>query len=427
MSKIALETLGCKLNQAEVETLAHQLVAKGYELTESIEEADIYMLNTCTVTHVADRKSRQLLKAARRQNPRATILAAGCYAQRAPEELGRLGVANLILGNKEKDRLLEVVGSIGEPRNGTSTGCRSGWQSRTRALVKIQEGCSTFCSFCVVPYVRGREHSLPLDEVLHEVRARLAAGHKEIVLTGTNIGRYSWNGHGSRGLPALVRQILNEPGVVRLRLSSLQPKDVSPELVRLWSDERLCPHLHISLQSGSEAILQRMNRKYTASEYERAIYSINEAIPDLAITTDIMVGFAGEGQREFEESYKFCERMNFANMHVFPYSARHGTSASKMPDQVEEKVKKERSRIMLTLARESSQRFRGRFLSRAMKVLWESRVDNTTWKGLTANYLRVFTQSSDDLSNQLLDVKLLADNGHALVGETVEGGYITNG
>ena len=427
MSKIALETLGCKLNQAEVETLVRQLVAKGYQLTESIGEADIYVLNTCTVTHVADRKSRQLLKAARRQNSRATILAVGCYAQRAPEELEGLGVANLILSNKEKDHLLEVVDRIGEPQNGRVTGYRDGWRSRTRSLVKVQEGCGTFCSFCVVPYVRGREHSLPFDEVLQEVRARLAAGHKEIVLTGTNIGRYNRNGHGSRGLAALVREILNEPGVVRLRLSSLQPKDLSPELIRLWADERLCPHLHISLQSGSEAMLQRMNRNYTASEYERAVYSVNEAIPDLAITTDIMVGFAGEGQREFEESYKFCERMNFANMHVFPYSARHGTSASKMPDQVEEKAKKERSRIMLTLARQSAQRFRGRFLSRTMKVLWESRVDNETWKGLTANYLRVFTQSSDDLSNQLLDVKLLADNGHALVGENVEGGYTTNG
>jgi threonylcarbamoyladenosine tRNA methylthiotransferase MtaB len=427
MSKIALETLGCKLNQAEVETLVHQLVAKGYQLTESVGEADIYVLNTCTVTHVADRKSRQLLKTARRQNPRASILAVGCYAQRAPEELEQLGVANLILSNKEKDRLLEVVDSIAEPRNGTSTGCHTGWRSRTRSLVKIQEGCSTFCSFCVVPYVRGREHSLPLNAVLQEVRARLAAGHKEIVLTGTNIGRYSWNGHGSRGLAVLVQQILNEPGVLRLRLSSLQPKDLSPELIRLWADERLCPHLHISLQSGSDAILQRMNRNYTASEYERAIYSIRESIPDLAITTDIMVGFAGEGQREFEESYKFCERMNFANMHVFPYSARHGTAASKMPDQVEEKAKKERSQIMLILAQQSAQRFRRRFLSRTMKVLWESRADNTTWKGLTANYLRVFTQSSGDLSNQLLDVELLADNGHALVGETVKGGCITNG
>ena len=427
MSKIALDSLGCKLNQAEVDTLARQLVGKGYQLTESVGEADIYVLNTCTVTHIADRKSRHLLRAVRRQNPGALIVAIGCYAQRAAEELEQLGIVDLILNNNEKSHLVDSVERIREPGNGGIIDSRDKWRSRTRSLIKIQEGCSHFCAFCVVPYVRGRERSLPWDEVFQEVRARVAAGCKEVVLTGTNIGRYAWNGQGLRGLSALVQHILNETGVVRLRLSSLQPQDLTSDLIRLWADERLCPHLHIPLQSGSETVLRQMDRLYTLDDYERAVRSAREAVPDLAVTTDILVGFPGEGEEEFEEGYRFCERMNFANIHVFPYSARHDTPASKMPDQVEEKVKKERSQMMLTLAQQAAQRFRRQFLGRTMKVLWENRAGQTTWNGLTANYLRVFTRSSEDLSNQLLGMKLVADNGHALLGEIIKGGYSQNG
>jgi len=423
MNKVALETLGCKLNQAETESLTKQLLNRGYQLVESPREADIYVLNTCTVTHIADRKARHLLRSARYSNPQMLIIAIGCYAQRAPQELGQLGVVNLILDNEEKSYLVEILedrlgkaGNQGEKEARNSPFDHDHW-GRTRSLVKIQEGCNDFCSFCIVPYIRGRERSLPPEKVLEEIQARVAAGYKEVTLTGTKIGAYQWNGRDSNGLPRLIERILNETEIKRLRLSSLQPQDLTPELLKLWADERLCPHLHLPLQSGSEAILQRMKRQYLIADYKKSIFLVREAIPDLTITTDILVGFPGEGEREFEESYRFCEKMGFANIHVFPYSPRRGTIAAKMPCQVEEKVKKERSQRMLALAKRSAQHFREQFLGQTTPVLWERESEPGGWSGLTANYLRVFTQSKENLTNRLLPAKLIAEHSQGFFGE----------
>jgi threonylcarbamoyladenosine tRNA methylthiotransferase MtaB len=421
MDKVALETLGCKLNQAETDSLARQLLSKGHQLAESAREADIYVLNTCTVTHVADRKARHLLRLAHRTNPRALIVAIGCYAQRAPEELGQLGVVGLILGNKQKGRLVEIL----ENRNLRSKGARSPYKeyhSRTRSLIKIQEGCHSFCSFCIVPYIRGQERSLTLEKVIQQVKERVAAGYKEVTLTGTKIGAYRWNGENHSSLPHLIEHILQQTGIKRLRLSSLQPQDLTPELVRLWTDERLCPHLHLPLQSGSQAMLQRMNRPYSIADYERAVSLAREAIPDLAITTDILVGFPGEGEREFEESYRFCQKMGLAKIHVFPYSPRPGTAAARMPHQVDERMKKERSQQMLDLAQQSAQRLREQFLGRTMPVLCEGKSEPGVWSGLTANYLRVFIRSEQELTNRLLPVKLVAEHPQGFLGELANGG-----
>jgi threonylcarbamoyladenosine tRNA methylthiotransferase MtaB len=422
MSKIAIESLGCKLNQAETESLAWQLLDKGHRLTESAGEADIYVLNTCTVTHVADRKARHLLRSARRANPRALIVAVGCYAQRAPEELRQLGVVDLILGNKEKDRLAEILAGRSNQANEGREQPATSYQGHTRSLIKIQEGCNSFCSFCVVPYTRGRERSRSSEEVLHEVMEGVDAGYKEMVLTGSKIGSYRWNGESHSGLPRLIGNILEKTNIERLRLSSLQPRDLAPELIGLWADDRLCPHLHLPLQSGSQATLRQMGRGYSIAEYEGAVYRVRQAIPDLAITTDVIVGFPGEGEKEFEESYRFCERMGFAKIHVFPYSARCGTAAATLPDQVEERAKKDRSQQMLALAEESARRFRGQFLGRTMTVLWENRLSQGNWNGLTANYIRVFTQSEQALTNRLLKVRLVAEHAQGLVGELAPGG-----
>ena len=421
MDKVTLETLGCKLNQAETDSLARQLLSKGYQLAESAREADIYVLNTCTVTHVADRKARHWLRSARRTNPRALIVAIGCYAQRAPEELRQLGIVDLILGNKQKNRLVEIL----ENRNLRNRRARSPYKeyhSRTRSLIKIQEGCNSFCSFCIVPYIRGKERSLPLEKVIQQVKERVAAGYKEVTLTGTKIGAYRWNGENHGSLPRLIEHILHQTGVKRLRLSSLQPQDLTPELVRLWADERLCPHLHLPLQSGSQAMLQRMNRQYSITDYERAVSLAREAIPDLAITTDILVGFPGEGEKEFEESYCFCQEMGLANIHVFPYSPRLGTAAARMPHQVEERTKKERSQRMLALAQQSAQHLREQFLGRTMTVLWEGKSEQGVWSGLTSNYLRVFVRSEKELTNRLLPVKLVAEHPQGLLAELADGG-----
>lgn len=416
MNKIILETLGCKLNQAETESLARQLLDSGYQLAESHQEADIHVLNTCTVTHIADRKARHLLRSAHQSNPESLIVATGCYAQRAPQDLKNLGIVDLILDNREKNRLAGIL----EDRLGSKGNHYNGRWGRTRSLVKIQEGCNDFCSFCIVPYTRGREHSLPLDEVLEEVRARLAAGYKEVTLTGTKIGAYRQNGGNFTDLPHLIEHILKEKEIKRLRLSSLQPQDLTPKLLNLWTDNRLCHHLHIPLQSGSEAILQGMGRGYSIDDYERAILSVREVIPDMAITTDILVGFPDEGEKEFEESYRFCEKIGFANIHVFPYSPRLGTKAARMPNQVEERVKKRRSQRMLTLAQRSAQQFEKQFLGRTMPVLWERKSKQGIWSGLTDNYIRVFTRTGENLTNRLLPAKLVAEYDHGLAGEIID-------
>jgi len=251
--------------------------------------------------------------------------------------------------------------------------------------------------------VRGREKSLPLDQVVAEVKDRVAEGYKEVVLTGTEIGSYNDEGAGLKGL---LQRILKETEVARLRLSSLQPQEISPEFIGLWRDRRLCRHFHLSLQSGSDAVLSRMKRRYTVGDYQQAVASIRDTVPGAAITTDIIVGFPGETEAEFDESYQLCRQVGFARIHVFPYSPRRGTEAATMPDQIGDRVKRERSQRMLALAKESAQNFRRKFLGRTMPVLWEKQT-NGIWSGLTDNYIRVYTKSDKDLTNQLLPVRLV--------------------
>ena len=405
MVKVALDSLGCKLNQAETEALARQFVGAGYELVASPAEADVYILNTCTVTHIADRKSRHLLRRARRLNPEAVVVATGCYAERAPRELAGVGGVNLVLGNSDKPhlrRLLEESGCLDLPASGpvSPDSCYRGF--RTRAFIKVQDGCHNLCAYCIVPLVRGGERSLPAGEVVSQVRERAAQGYREVVLTGVRVGSYGDNGV---NLAGLLERILAETGVERVRLSSIQPQEVSPELVGLFGNGRLCPHVHLCLQSGSDGVLRRMGRRYSRSDYEEAVSLIRRAVPEVAITSDVMVGFPGETDAEFEESLSFCRRMEFARIHVFSYSRRSGTGAAELPNQVSDRVKKQRSRMMLSLAEESAQSFRRHFLGRTMPVLFEQR-SGGVWSGLTANYIKVYTKSSEDLTNKLLPVRL---------------------
>ncbi len=406
--RVALDSLGCKLNQAETELLARQLAEAGYQLVSPVDEADVYILNTCTVTHTADSKSRHRLRLAHRRNPGALVVATGCYAQRAPRELAQIEGVSLVVGNNEKQYLPRLLGesgcSMGSPisvQEDLTINHYAGF--RTRALVKVQDGCSSFCAYCIVPLVRGREKSLPVDRVVDEVRHRVAQGYKEVVLTGVKIGAYNYDGVNLKGL---LEHILNETGVERLRLSSLQPQEISPELIGLWRDPRLCPHFHLSLQSGSDGVLSRMNRRYSLTDYEQSVSLIRAQVPETAITTDVMVGFPGETAQEFEESYNFCRRMEFARIHVFTYSPRQGTQAAQLPHQVSDKVKKERSQQMLTLAKESARNFSQRFLGRTMTVLFEQQ-SNGVWSGHTANYIKVYTKTTADLTNKLLPLKLV--------------------
>ncbi|MCK4403352.1 MAG: tRNA (N(6)-L-threonylcarbamoyladenosine(37)-C(2))-methylthiotransferase MtaB [Dehalococcoidia bacterium] len=436
MVRVAFYTLGCKLNQAETESLADQFKEAGYQLVAPDDVADIYIANTCTVTHVADRKSRHWLRLARRRNPRAFIIATGCYAQRAPQELAP--IADSVVDNEEKEHLLEIVKGINGCEQNPCRGAPCGLPqmgrgqalplqgyfapnglTRVRSLIKIQDGCRSPCAYCIVPQVRAYEYSLPASQIIDEVKLKVALGYREVVLTGTKIGCYEDNGIDLRGL---IERILHDTDIVRLRLSSLQPQEISAQFLALWQDKRLCRHLHLALQSGSDGVLQRMKRCYSLDDYQRAIDLIRGAIPGVAITTDVMVGFPGESDEEFEQSCHFCQQAGFANIHVFPFSPRPGTLAARMPQQIDEKVKKERKQRMLELAQKCRHSFYEQFLGQGMPVLWEKEtsLDSGIYSGLTDNYIRVFTRSHEHLTNKIAPVKLVRFHNQGMWGELVE-------
>ena len=398
MKSVFIKTLGCRLNQAESEHLELCLAQRGYNLSSSPFTAEISILNTCTVTHIADRKSRHFLRWIKKVNPEARVLVTGCYARRDPEILSML--ADAVLPHEED--ILTVLKPEENRNNFILT--------RPRSLIKIQEGCNNFCSFCIVPYVRGRERIIPPDEVVAEVLHRVKLGYREVTLTGTNIGSYS-------GLPYLVHRILQETEISRIRLSSLKPQDITSELLNLFCDQRVCPHFHLPLQSGSDSVLLRMKRGYSGAQYRKAVSLIQEKLPHATITTDVIVGFPQEKDEEFAESLEFCRKMNFAKLHIFPFSPRRGTAAYHLP-QVEEKVKQKRVSMMSKLSEESQARARKMFLGQKRTVLWEERV-RKIWSGLTDNYLRVFACAEQDLSHRFSKVMLSKEIEGGMWGEIV--------
>ncbi len=397
--RVALETLGCKLNQAETESLSRQFAERGCMVVNPQDAADIYVLNTCTVTHIADRKSRQCIRAASRLNPQALVVAVGCYADRDREALAGAG-AGLVLGNREKAGLVSRLQEDGylEDSLEMAVPCL-----RTRSMVAAQNGCNRYCSYCIVPYVRGRETSYPADMVVNAVKTRAAEGYKEVVLTGTEIGAYNDNGLDLKGL---LERILLETDIERLRLSSLQPREIAPDLLALWRNRRLCPHFHISLQSGSDGVLERMKRGYTTAEYAQALNLVRSSVPQAAVTTDIITGFPGETEAEFAEGLAFCRSMGFARMHVFVYSRRSGTEAASMSGQVDERLKRERSHIMRELAKTAAAGFRSVFSGQVMDVLWEQRGTGGIWTGYTGNYIRVYSEDPEIEANLITPVNL---------------------
>ena len=418
VSGITFATLGCKLNQAETEQLACQFGAAGYKIADETA-ADICVLNTCTVTHVADRKSRHLIRLFRKRNPHVFIIATGCYAERAPEELIRAG-ADMVVGNKRKSEIVEMLNKkLSRPMLPNSLQKNEEDSlSRVRSFVKIQDGCQSGCAYCVVPSVRGTEFCLAVEEIVKTVKTRYIAGHKEVILTGTKVGSYR---HDGIDLGGLVKRILDDTSVERIHVSSLQPQEISTELLTLWRNPRLIRHFHLVLQSGCDSILKRMNRRYTTADYKMVLDTIRKFIPDVAITTDIIVGFPGESGDEFEESYRFCKEIGFAAMHIFVYSPRPETLAATMRGQVSSIIKKERSLRMLELARGSAELFESRFLGHEMIVLWENEVNpgSGVYSGLTENYMRVFTRNEKSLNNRVTRVRLVKKHKEGFWGEII--------
>lgn len=385
------------------------------------DRADAFILNTCTVTHIADRKCRHMIRMLRRGNPQALVLVTGCYAGRAREEIRKCG-ADLVVDNSDKmnipQLMLEKLSSSGSKAGGVGP-------ERVRSFIKIQDGCRNFCSYCIVPLVRSNVYSVGAKDILKEIKTRVAEGYREVVLTGTEIGSYQ---DGNNTLTGLLKIILGESGVARLHLSSLQPQHIEDGLLELWQDRRLCRHFHIALQSGSDAVLLRMRRRYDKKAYIAAVDRIRDIIPDASITTDIMVGFPSESDAQFRESYKFCQDMDFAAMHVFSYSPRPGTSAAAMAGQVTEKVKKQRSLEMLKLAAESAEKFSRRFTGKTMQVLWENEVRRGSgiYSGLTENYIRVYTASASDLANTISPARMVGparEMGTKMLKASTRGNY----
>lgn len=412
---IAFHTLGCKLNQAESEFLSWKTAEAGYYIGNK-DDADIHIINTCTVTHIADRKSRHLVRMIKKRNPEAFVIVTGCYAERNAHALARAG-ADCVVDNAGKMQIMDLISSISSPgsmdlmENGSA-----GHTARIRSFIKIQDGCNDYCSYCIVPLVRSQAYSLSVEEVMDIIIRRISAGYKEVVFTGTNIGTYK---DGDIDLYRLVRQILDRTEIERLHLSSLQPQDISPQLLTLWQDSRMYCHFHVALQSGSATVLKRMRRRYSLVDYTESVALVRRVVPDAAITTDIMVGFPGESDEEFEESYGFCRDTEFADIHVFSYSPRPDTAAAVITGQVADMLKKERSNRMLGLAQESSRRFMEKFIGDTRMVLWENEEGKQRglFSGLTDNYIRVFAMSDRILTNSVLPVRLTGLYESGMKGE----------
>ncbi len=423
---VAIETHGCKLNQADSGVLESQFTQAGFRIVAENEPAGVHLVNTCTVTHIADRKARQALRAARRRNPNGTIVATGCYAQRASTELNGLAEVDLVVGNSDKPSLVKQVvewkgETVGPCALGTEPPIPSPPITRTRAMIKIQEGCDQVCAYCIVPKVRGRERSIPPEEILQRIKTHVAQGYKEVVLTGTQLGTYGFD-LPDISLTGLLERILRETDLLRLRVSSLQPQEIDAGMLRLWSDPRLCPHFHLALQSGSDAVLKRMRRRYTARQYVDSVQMIRDAVPGVSITADVIVGFPGETEDDFEQTYGLCDEVGFAAMHVFPYSVRPGTSAAHFTEQVDPMTKSRRVQGLLSLSQRYSAAFRKRFLGTTRSVLWESpKVRNrpSDWTGLTDNYIRVVADSSKPLAGEITPARLLKQAENLVVAQVL--------
>ena len=414
---VAIETHGCKLNQADSAVLAGEFARAGYRVVGSNADADIIVVNTCTVTATADSKARQALRAARRSNPGAVVVAAGCYPQRAADELRRMPEVSLVVGNQDKPQLATLaLAALAAQRGGLQRAAIDtlgetvpGMGRRSRAMVKIQEGCDQVCAYCIVPKVRGRERSISPDVLVDTVRQHIADGFREVVLTGTQLGTYGFE-FPDVNLASLLDRILAETAVPRLRVSSLQAHEISADLLTRWNDSRLCPHFHVPLQSGCDVILRAMRRRYDTATFRQAVELIRRIIPDAGVTADIIVGFPGETEADHAESQAFAAELWFADLHVFPYSQRPGTSAHHYHGQVEAADKRQRAAAMAEVKDAGFNAFRRGLTGQVRDVLWETARpvgdEGLRWRGLTDNYVRVETTSHAELGNRITPARL---------------------
>lgn len=467
MRRVALQNLGCKVNAYELDVIVQQLKEKGFEIVPFDREADVYIINTCTVTNIADRKSRQMLHQAKKRNPEAVVVAMGCYVQTGMEKVLEDAGIDLAVGNNKKKDLVEILEAYLADRAGSRAYTKTmndtsvidinatyeyeemqltHTAEHTRAYIKVQDGCNQFCTYCIIPFARGRVRSRHLESIRQEVMGLAAAGYKEIVLTGIHIssygidfedgpweegrcvdkpqssGRHDYSGAGK--LLDLIERIHDIPGIERIRIGSLEPRIVTKEsALRLAALPKLCPHFHLSLQSGCDSVLKRMNRKYTSAQFRGSVEALRAAFDNPAVTTDVIVGFPGESAEEFESTKEYLEDISLYEMHIFKYSMRKGTVAAGMKEQVLEAVKTKRSGILLEMEAQKSKAYRQQFIGKTVPVLFEESKEisgRTYMIGHTREYVKVAVETSQDYSNQILEVKAEA----FLTDDILQGGRI---
>jgi threonylcarbamoyladenosine tRNA methylthiotransferase MtaB len=422
MKKAALHNLGCKVNAYETEAMQHLLEEAGYEIVPFTQKADVYVINTCSVTNMADRKSRQMLHKAKKNNPDSIVVAAGCYVQTSEKEVLNDLSVDIVIGNDRKHdlvRLLEeysldsvndTVDDINDGKHDFEELFIDQTKEHTRAFIKVQDGCNQFCSYCIIPYARGRVRSRRFENVIAEVERLAANGFKEVVLTGIHLSSYGVDFEEATGLLELIQAVNAVKGIERIRLGSLEPKIVTEHFASELSKlDKICPHFHLSLQSGCDATLKRMNRKYTTKEYERGCELLRKYFVHPAITTDVIVGFPGEAEEEFEQTKAYLEHIHFYEMHIFKYSKRKGTRAAVMPDQIDEQIKAARSEKLIALGHDMSKEFRKFYIGKNEEVLFEEKAvigDKEYFVGYTKEYVKVAKETDENLENQIVSGRI---------------------
>ena len=428
--KIAFITLGCKVNLYDTEAMAELFTEKGYEVVDFEEYADVYLINTCTVTNLGDKKSRQMIRRAKRINPNSVVVATGCYAQVASEEVAKIEGINIVIGTKNRSEIVETVENY-VAENGVVNNVSdimgekefeplqiSRLTNRTRAYIKIQEGCNRYCTYCIIPYARGPIRSRKPEEVIEEVKKLAENGFKEVVLTGIHVASYGLD-LGNITLADIIEKVHSVNGIERIRFSSMEPLAIDDDFVaRMAKLPKVCDHYHLSLQSGCNRTLKRMNRKYNAEQYAEACERLRNAFPNVSITTDIIVGFPDETEEDFKESLAFAKKMKLDKIHTFPYSPKKGTPAAKMKNQISGDVKSQRSKEMIALSDKMNIDFLNNNIGKTVPVLFED-MENGFWQGHTTNYIKVLVKSDENLNNKIVDVKLDKIHGVEIVEGTV--------
>ena len=440
MKKVAFYTLGCKVNQYETNAMIEQFIKASYEIVDFEEVADIYVINTCTVTNMSDRKSRQIIRRVKQINPNSVLAVTGCYAQVASKELEKIEEIDLIIGNTEKKYIVDIIENyvggalMGDPQSDNTTKINltdinnqkefvdfgtTTYTEKTRAVIKVQDGCNNFCSYCIIPYAKGRVRSRKLENIIEEIESIVKKGIQEVVITGIHVASYGLDfKDGNIRLIDLLEEINKIEGLKRIRLGSLEPNIITDEFVeRLKKVDKICDHFHLSLQSGCNDTLKRMNRKYTTEDFEKVVERLRNTFPNVALTTDIIVGFPGETEEEFDITYKYLEKIKFYQMHVFKYSQRKGTRAAIMPNQIDGNIKEERSHKLIELSNKNEKEFLNKYFNEEVEVLFEQEEGEYT-KGHTSNYI-VIKIKGKGIENKIKKVKIIGQDKLELIANEI--------